>query len=276
MNFKPLLIVHGEPNSVFLEIFFKSLRYKKFKSPLILICSQKILRFQMTKLKFKMKIKILDPSSLNKIKLNNKSINIIDVNYNKNLNFQKISDKSNDYIKNCFETSFNILKSGVTNKFINGPISKSSFLNKKYLGITEYLAKKTKTSKIAMLIYNNNGSAPAFFVENVFVLPGIPSYVETMIPQLKKVLISGKKIISESCDAKVRESSIAVDLEKIQNKYHGIDIGSYPYSNEQGFGTTIVMRSINHEEIIECKKEIESMIKKYLITNDLHNNSNIK
>jgi 4-hydroxythreonine-4-phosphate dehydrogenase len=154
MNFKPLLIVHGEPNSVFLEIFFKSLRYKKFKSPLILICSQKILRFQMTKLKFKMKIKILDPSSLNKIKLNNKSINIIDVNYNKNLNFQKISDKSNDYIKNCFETSFNILKSGVTNKFINGPISKSSFLNKKYLGITEYLAKKTKTSKIAMLIYN--------------------------------------------------------------------------------------------------------------------------
>jgi 4-hydroxythreonine-4-phosphate dehydrogenase len=154
MNYKPLLIVHGEPNSVFLEIFFKSLRYKKFKSPLILICSQKILRFQMKKLKFKMEIKILDPLSLNKIKLNNKSINIIDVNYNKNLNFQKISDKSNDYIRNCFETSFKILKSGITNKFINGPISKSSFLNKRYLGITEYLAKKTKANQNAMLIYN--------------------------------------------------------------------------------------------------------------------------
>jgi 4-hydroxythreonine-4-phosphate dehydrogenase len=154
MNYKPLLIVHGEPNSVFLEIFFKSLRYKKFKSPLILICSQKILRFQMKKLKFKMEIKILDPSSLNKIKLNNKSINIIDVNYNKNLNFQKISNKSNDYIKNCFEASFKILKSGITNKFINGPISKSSFLNKRYLGITEYLAKKTKANQNAMLIYN--------------------------------------------------------------------------------------------------------------------------
>jgi 4-hydroxythreonine-4-phosphate dehydrogenase len=154
MNYKPLLIVHGEPNSVFLEIFFKSLRYKKFKSPLILICSQKILRFQMKKLKFKMEIKILDPSSLNKIKLNNKSINIIDINYNKNLNFQKISNKSNDYIKNCFEASFKILKSGITNKFINGPISKSSFLNKRYLGITEYLAKKTKANQNAMLIYN--------------------------------------------------------------------------------------------------------------------------
>ena len=154
MNFKPILIVHGEPNSVFLEIFFKSLIYKKFKNPLILICSQKILKFQMKKLKFKMDIKILNPLLLNKIKLNNKTINIIDINYNENLAFQKISSKSNKYIKNCFETSFKILKSGITYKLINGPISKNSFLNKKFLGITEYLAKKTKATQNAMLIYN--------------------------------------------------------------------------------------------------------------------------
>jgi 4-hydroxythreonine-4-phosphate dehydrogenase len=154
MNYKPILIVHGEPNGIFLEIFFKSLKYKKFKSPLVLICSKKILKFQMKKLKFKMDIKILSPSSLNEIKLNNKTINIIDINYNKNINFQKISSKSNDYIKDCFETSFKILKSGITNKLINGPISKNSFLNKKFLGITEYLAKKTKANQNAMLIYN--------------------------------------------------------------------------------------------------------------------------
>ena len=155
MNYKPILIVHGEPNSIFLEIFFKSLRYKKFKNPLILICSHKILKFHMKKLKFKMGIKILELSSLNKIKLNNKAINVIDVKYNKNLAFQKISSKSNDYIKNCFEISLKILKSGITNKLINGPISKDSFLNKKFLGITEYLTKKTKANQNAMLIYNN-------------------------------------------------------------------------------------------------------------------------
>ena len=154
MNYKPILIVHGEPNSVFLEIFFKSLRYKKFKNPLVLICSKKILEFQMKKLGFKIDIKIISPSSLNKIKLNNKKINIIDINYNENIQFQKISDKSNDYIKNCFETSFKILRSRITNKLINGPISKKSFLKKKYLGITEYLTKKTKSNQNAMLIYN--------------------------------------------------------------------------------------------------------------------------
>ena len=156
MNFKPILIVHGEPNSVFLEIFFKSLKNNKFKNPLILICSQKILKFQMKKLKFKMDVKKINQSSLNKIKLNNKSINIIDINYTKNLSFQKITNKSNKYIEDCFEKSLKILKSGITNKFINGPISKKTFLKNEYNGITEYLAKKTKTKNFAMIIYNKN------------------------------------------------------------------------------------------------------------------------
>ena len=29
MNYKPIIIVAGEPNSIFLEIFFKSLKKKK-------------------------------------------------------------------------------------------------------------------------------------------------------------------------------------------------------------------------------------------------------
>ena len=81
-----------------------------------------------------------------------------------------------------------------------------------------------------------------------------------MLPQLKKVLVSGKKIISASCDAKLRESSIAVELSNIQDKYPDIDIGSYPYSKESGFGTMLVMRSTNENKIIECKKDIEKMI----------------
>ena len=154
MNFKPILIMHGEPNSVFLEIFFKSIKYKKFKSPLILVCSEKILKFQMKKLKFKMGIKTINPSMLNKLKLDNKTINIVDVDYNQDISFQKISFKSNKYIEECFEISLKILESGISTKFINGPISKTSFLNKKFLGITEYLEKKIRSNQSAMLIYN--------------------------------------------------------------------------------------------------------------------------
>ena len=56
MNYKPILIVTGEPNSIFLEIFFKSLKKIKIKSPLILITSEKLIRLQMAKLKFKKKL----------------------------------------------------------------------------------------------------------------------------------------------------------------------------------------------------------------------------
>ena len=134
----------------------------------------------------------------------------------------------------------------------------------KYYAKSDFNEGRKKMARMpegATLIYNENGSAPAFSVENVFVLPGIPSYVEAMIPQLKKVLVSGKKIISTSYDAKVRESSIAVELEKIQNKYPEVDIGSYPYSNKDSFGTVLVIRSIDEIKIMECKFEIEKLVK---------------
>ncbi len=155
MNYKPILIVHGEPNSIFLEIFFKSLKFKNYKSPLILICSKKILDFYMKKYKFKKKIRLLETLNFNPQKLSNKYINLIDVKYNNSLRDKKISHRSNPYIKNCFEISFKLLNLGITNKFINGPISKKSFLNKKFLGITEYLSKKFKVKSSAMLIYND-------------------------------------------------------------------------------------------------------------------------
>ena len=82
MKNKPIIIINGEPNSIFLEIFFKSLKYKKYKSPLILISSLKLLKFQMEKLKFKMNIKLIDYKNINKYKLNNNHINLINIKYN--------------------------------------------------------------------------------------------------------------------------------------------------------------------------------------------------
>ena len=75
MKNKPTIIVAGEPYSIFLEIFFKSIKLKKYKNPLILICSSKLLKLQMKKLRFKKKIKIRNPSNINPYDLDNNSIN---------------------------------------------------------------------------------------------------------------------------------------------------------------------------------------------------------
>tara|TARA_B110000444_G_scaffold44173_1_gene40093 strand:+ start:861 stop:1826 length:966 start_codon:yes stop_codon:yes gene_type:complete len=156
MKNKPIIIINGEPNSIFLEIFFKALRYKKFRSPLILISSLKILKLQMKKFKFKNNINLIEYKDFKKNIIDNKSINLINVKYKQKKVFEKISNKSNSFIKNSFDIALYILKEGISNKFINGPISKKSFLNKNYLGITEYLSKKTNSKKTAMLIYNKS------------------------------------------------------------------------------------------------------------------------
>ena len=100
MSFSPILIVAGEPNSIFLEIFFKVLKKNKIFSPLILITSNKLLRMQMKELKFKKRIKLLDPLLLDEYKLDNRSINLINVEYNPNKAFEKISTNSNKFIEN--------------------------------------------------------------------------------------------------------------------------------------------------------------------------------
>ena len=57
MSYSPILIVSGEPNSIFFEILFKTIKSKKIKSPIILISSEKILKKQMNKFRFKKKLK---------------------------------------------------------------------------------------------------------------------------------------------------------------------------------------------------------------------------
>ncbi len=155
MNFNnSIIIVAGEPNSVFLEIFFKSLKKLKTKKPLILIASHKLVKLQMAKLKFKKKIKILNFKYLDGLILDNKHINLINVNYNTSKAFENISSKSNKYITKCFETAFKIIKKTKVKRLISGPISKKTFLKKKHLGLTEYISKKFNVKESAMLIYN--------------------------------------------------------------------------------------------------------------------------
>ena len=153
---EPIIIAGGEPNSVFLEIFFKSLKTNTYKSPLIIIISKKLLQKQMKKLGFTLKINTINKTLNDFSKLNNNKINLINVDYKFKKCFEIITNKSNEYINETFKTALNFIKLNNLSKLINGPVSKKSFLKGKTLGITEYLAKKTKSKEVAMLIYNKD------------------------------------------------------------------------------------------------------------------------
>ena len=122
MAYKPILIVAGEPNSIFSEIFFKSIKYKKYKSPIIIIASKKLIELQMRKLNVNKKIRLIDFLDIEKYNFDNRKINLIDVNFDQKKPFKRSSNKSNTYIEKSFEIAIQILNKKITNKLINVPI----------------------------------------------------------------------------------------------------------------------------------------------------------
>ena len=154
MKCKPILIVPGDPNSIFFEIFFKSIKKNNYKSPLILISSLDLVKKEIKRFNIKKKIKLLDQISLNNIRIDNKKINLINVENNSFLNIKKNPNHAKKYINYCFKIAFQILRKKITNKLVNGPIDKSIFLSKKFLGITEFISEEFNQKKTAMLIYN--------------------------------------------------------------------------------------------------------------------------
>ena len=155
MNSKPIIIICGEPNSVFSELLAKSLKKFKNKKPIILLGSYSLIQLQLKKLRHKIKLKRIELKN-NLLKNENlDKVNIIDINYNFTKAFEPVSSKSNKYIADCFQKAFRIIKKNKISGLINGPISKKFFLKKKFPGITEFIANEFNIkNNYAMLIFN--------------------------------------------------------------------------------------------------------------------------
>ena len=158
MNNDPILIVAGEPNSIFSEILVKSFKHYNKQRPIILFISKRLLIEQLNKINLKLQLHFINSKNKQILKLSKKKLNIVDVNYKFNKPFEKPSSKSNKYIEECFDKAINLAKTMSIAGLINGPINKNYFLKNKFFGITEYLSKKLKIkkNKFAMLIYNKN------------------------------------------------------------------------------------------------------------------------
>ena len=151
---KKIILISGDPNSINSEIIFKC--WKKLpaqiKKRIILISNYELLKNQFDKLKYKIRLtkikNILDENSNNKLK-------ILDV----NLHFKDPFDVSNKSASKFVLRSLDMAHKLGLNKnvagIINCPINKN-LLNKKKLGVTEFLALKCgiKNDSEVMIIKN--------------------------------------------------------------------------------------------------------------------------
>jgi len=158
---KIIAIIAGEPNSISSEIIFKSWekRNEYDHKPFIIIGSTELLNSQRKKLNYRMKIKSIKADFEN-YDFSENCMPVYNIDYKQKKPFQKISARSNSYILKSFKAALDLVKNKKIYGFINCPIDKNYLFNKKYQGITEFLANKSKVQgKEVMLIYNKELSA---------------------------------------------------------------------------------------------------------------------
>lgn len=113
----------------------------------------------------------------------------------------------------------------------------------------------------AELVTNERTAAPGFMVENLLVLPGIPSLVESMVGVLETKL-SGRAFHTEVILTMLRESEVAHSLEFVQAKYPSVKIGSYPEMEAADHRVKIIMRTRDPDSLREAKNMLLERIGK--------------
>jgi 4-hydroxythreonine-4-phosphate dehydrogenase len=238
---KNIIIVLGEPNSISSEIFLKSINYiKKSKLNFIIIGNYSLFKKQANYLNYKKNINF----RLSKIdNLKKTKFNFINIDYKQSKPFDLKNNKTDAFLKKCFECAVLLFKKKLASGLINLPINKSKFTKNKYKGITEYIADKTNNkNKENMLLFNDAFS----------VLP-----LTTHIP-LKEVYkeISYKKI-EKAC-----KNINNFYLKTIKRKKFKIGIlGLNPHNGENGY--------IGNEEKRIIIPAIKKLKKKYPIVGPL-------
>ena len=89
-------------------------------------------------------------------------------------------------------------------------------------------------------------------------MAGIPSVMQAMIATVR--LEGGAVVQSRSVTAYLGESEVATELEAIQDRYADIDIGSYPFMDADGYGTTLVIRGTEPATLDKVLDEIKQLI----------------
>ena len=193
MNFNPIIIVGGEPQSIFIEILLKA--FKKIRKPIILISSKIILKKNIKRFNYRLNFNELN-NDLSNIKKG--KINLIDINYKK-FSFSKkiITTESNKFIKVSFNKALELVKNIKCAGIINGPISKRTFLRGRYNGITEYLGKKTDVKDTVMLIYNHKLSVSPLTTHIPISKVSNKIKKKTIISKIKKIDTFYQKVLKK-------------------------------------------------------------------------------
>jgi molybdenum cofactor synthesis domain-containing protein len=126
--------------------------------------------------------------------------------------------------------------------------------------MNEARMRMTRIPAGAELVLNKVSAAPGFWIGNVIVMAGVPSIMQAMLDDVAPKLATGAKMLSETVRADTREGDIGTELGAVAKQHPDVMIGSYPFVDDRGPNTNIVVRAREPDKLAAAKAAVEDML----------------
>ncbi len=113
---------------------------------------------------------------------------------------------------------------------------------------TELTPNRLRMARIpvgATLIQNAVSSAPGFSIGQTHVMAGVPEVFRGMVDWLIPHLPGGRPVQSQTVEVRRGESDVAEDLKAVAAEFPELSFGSYPFHDQTGWGTNLVVRGLD-------------------------------
>lgn len=112
----------------------------------------------------------------------------------------------------------------------------------------------------ATLIDNGVSAAPGFSIGATHVMAGVPEVFRAMVAWLVPRLNGGRPVQSLSVEVRRGESEVAEDLKAVAAQYSDLSLGSYPFRDETGWGTNLVVRGLDAGRVGQAMADLRARI----------------
>ncbi len=111
------------------------------------------------------------------------------------------------------------------------------------------------------LVKNPVQGPPGFQIGNVFVLAGVPSIMRGMLEDVGHRLKGGAVVISRTLRVDGSgEGVIAAPLEGVAKAHPDLSLGSYPFFSNEGYGSNLVIRGRDADEVARAVDDLEAAL----------------
>ena len=112
----------------------------------------------------------------------------------------------------------------------------------------------------AKLVYSDTTPAPGFHIGNVYVFAGVPHIFKGMVAAVLDDLAQGLAVLSKTITVHVGESEVAFDLQKVQDNFSQLELGSYPQEKDGSYFTELVISGNNQNLIDQAVFELTNLL----------------